>query len=505
MRLWVLLLFLLGISVAAEQPSTPVNLQNADPLGAELYAHSGATGMVMVVVHDKQVFIGGYGRVAPGANEKPQADSFLRLCSLTKIFTTDVFTKMALDHTVGLNDPLQKYAPPSVVVPSRKGSPITLEDLATHTAGLPRELAYLPDGEAHFTFPSYQTRWTWLPRAGLYSVPGTVASYSNIGFDLLSDALSSAGHKPYPALLDERTLKPLHMWETTFYPSASQCARLLKSDRDEGPCTDTSNTAGSSGLYSTPNDMARWLKYLLGTGGPGFPAQPAAAQAQYLQPASLVRISGLNYAGDVQALGLGWVHVLPIDDPSHLVEKTGGGAGFLTYIAIHPSTHTAIFVAMTDGRSTHGSHFNLFRAANSVLLKIVDRPLIPEPGVGQGRGGRLVAVRAVKGRGGRLVQSAPVAQTAGRRGRGGRMAARSEAAPKQGARAAGKGTNPPAARGTKGRKAAEAPVAKGRGAVNRPGKAKGKVPASPVAHPKKNKAAAPAPAKKKAKTRSGRQ
>jgi D-alanyl-D-alanine-carboxypeptidase/D-alanyl-D-alanine-endopeptidase len=346
-------------------------------MGQDLFDHSGSTGMVLVIVHGNKVFIEGYGETAPRSHQTPSKDSYVRLCSLSKIFTTDVLTKMVLDHTVELNDPLQKYAPEGAVVPQRGGQPITLLDLATHTAGLHREAGYPPAGAASFTYPDYALRWSWLPQQKLRWKPGAIASYSNIGFDLLSDALASAAHRQYVELLSERTLKPLDMRETTYFPSAAQCQRLMTGARNNSDCTVTENTAGSSGLYSTPADMARWLKYLLGAGGEGFPAQPQEAQQVYLRPDQLTRMMGLNYAGDPSGLGLGWVHVLAANDPSHLVEKTGGGAGFLTYIAIHPASHTALFVATTDGR--HASHFNLFKASNALLLNLVGAPPIPEP------------------------------------------------------------------------------------------------------------------------------
>jgi len=356
-----------------------VNLQAASGLGQELYQHSGTTGMVLVIVHNDKVFIEGYGEDAPHSHQAPTKESVVRLCSLTKIFTTDMLTKLVLDHTVQLNDPLQKYAPAGKIVPERNGQPITLLNLATHTAGLHRELGYPPEGMAHFTYPDYNLRWAWLPKQGLRSKPGTIAAYSNIGYDLLSDALEAAARKPYAALLSERTLKPLGMWETTYYPTAAQCKRLMASPQDDGACTVTENTAGSSGLYSTPVDMAHWLKYLLGTGPKGFPVQPHEATDVYYTPEQLVRMDGLNYGGDPSGMGLGWVHVLPANDPSHLVEKTGGGAGFLTYIAIHPASHTALFVAVTEGRRLpHVTHFNLFKASNSLLLNLVGAPQIPE-------------------------------------------------------------------------------------------------------------------------------
>ena len=142
-------------------PSLP-DLQEAGSLGANLFTQSGATGMVLVVVRDKQVFFRGYGETAPNSHQIPTADSVVRLCSLTKIFTSDLLVKLVNDKTVRLDDPLQRFAPPHALVPKRI-EPITLADLATHTSGLPREIGNAPPGTPHFTYPDFRTRWRWLP------------------------------------------------------------------------------------------------------------------------------------------------------------------------------------------------------------------------------------------------------------------------------------------------------------------------------------------------------
>src|SRR5579871_3385044 len=312
---------------AQEPPQTSFsNLQSIDALGSDLFLQSGSTGMVLVVVSDNQVFFRGYGETAPNSHQAPTQDSLLRLCSLTKIFTTDVLTKLVADKTVRLDDPLQRFAPRHVIVPKRI-QPITLADLATHTSGLPRELGNAPPGVPHFTFPDYRTRWRWLPNQRLHSTPGTTALYSNVAFDFLSDALQAATHKQYAALLAERTLNPLHMRHTTFFPSEEQCSHLLIGVHEEGPCAMTEPTAGSSGLYSTATDMEIWPRYLLRTGGP---SQDPTAQAVYILPSHLVSQKGLDHTGEPTGIGLGWIHILPLDSPSHIVQKTGGGAGFET-------------------------------------------------------------------------------------------------------------------------------------------------------------------------------
>ena len=378
-RLPAFLLFLSFFPAVAQTQSglSLQNLNQAASIGADLYQNSGATGLVLVVVRDHQVFFHGYGETAPGSHQAPTDESVIRLCSLTKIFTTDLLAKYVADGTVRLDDPLQKYAPQQDLVPTM-GAPITLLDLATHTSGLSREIGTAPHRTPHFTYPDYTTRWQWLQTTHLLFTPGTRALYSNIGFDLLSDALADAAHQPYATLLWNRTLKPLQMWETTFYPTPDQCTRLMAGAHNEGPCTITENTEGSSGLYSTPNDIVKWLRYLVGAGSPSLPAQAPDAHAVYLLPSSLVSQYGLAHAGRPSGIGLAWLHLRPNDDPSHIIEKTGGGAGYITYIAIHPASHTALFVAATDGPPhdrTPG--FNLYTASNNALLALAGLPPLP--------------------------------------------------------------------------------------------------------------------------------
>lgn len=375
--LFLLPLFLLTeMSPCAQAPPALPTLDSADALGTDLFLQSGATGLVLVVVRDHQVFIRGYGETAPGSHQLPTQDSLLRLCSLTKIFTADVLAKLVLDGTVQLDDPLQHFAPTRTLIPKRI-RPITLADLATHTSGLPRELGTAPRGTPHFTYPDFRTRWRWLPNQRLRTTPGTAALYSNVAFDFLSDALQTAAHKQYAALLAERTLNPLATRNTTFFPTAVQCSRLLLGVNDEGPCTSTEETAGSSGLYSTPADMAIWLQYLLGAGSPVTPSHGLNAQDIYLLPSQLVSQKGLDHAGEPTGIGLGWIHLLPPDDASHLIEKTGGGAGFSTYIAINHARRTGLFVAATDGAIN--THLNLFNAANKLLLAVSGLPPLPPP------------------------------------------------------------------------------------------------------------------------------
>jgi D-alanyl-D-alanine-carboxypeptidase/D-alanyl-D-alanine-endopeptidase len=330
--------------------------------------------MVLVVVRNREVMVKTYGETAPASGHHPDANSLIRLCSISKVLTSDVLLKLVADRKVSLSDPLQRYAPRGKRVPqAADGGSITLLDLATHTAGLPREVSSYPRKTPHFTFPDYTLRWTWLPKQKLVASPGTAALYSNVGFDLLGDALASATGKSYAQLLHERLLQPLGMWDTTLFPSSEQCSRLLQPTGDEGPCAATEASGASGGVYSTSADMVKLLQYLLQT--PGAPAQPSAALAIELDPQKLKSVDGLSHAGDPTGFGLAWIQLGDPANGSVVMEKTGGGAGFETYIALSPNHQTGVFLAATDGKGK--AEIDFFHESNDLLAALANVPPLP--------------------------------------------------------------------------------------------------------------------------------
>ncbi|MGA3046635.1 MAG: D-alanyl-D-alanine-carboxypeptidase/endopeptidase AmpH [Terracidiphilus sp.] len=365
-------LFLAGAtSLVAQQP---LSLADATQQGQTIFEQTGATSMVLVVVRNHESLIKGYGETYPGSAHSPDTHSLIRLCSLSKVLTADLLLRLVADGKASLNDPLERYAPPGKHVPvGADGSKITLLDLATHTSGLPREVSSYPPKRPHFTFPDYTLRWSWLQKQDLVTPPGTAAVYSNVGFDFLGDALASASGKSYAQLLHDRLLQPLSMWDTTLVPSFEQCARLLRGTRNEGPCTDTLASGASGGVYSTPADTVKLLQYLLHI--PGSPAQPATALDVSLLPHQLKSVYGLSHAGDPTGIGLAWIQLGDPNSPSVLMQKTGGGAGFTTYIALSPSHQTGVFLAVTEGKGEWKVDF--FHEGNNLLAALANVPPLP--------------------------------------------------------------------------------------------------------------------------------
>jgi len=257
---------------------------------------------------------------------------------------------MAAEGHVGLTDPLSRYAPSGVSLKSFGNQPITLLDLATHSAGLPRELRdpqVKDDGGNPFLAFRRDYYWKWLTENAPAYAPGTTAMYSNYGFGLLGEALAKAGNKPYADLLREKVIAPLGLNDTTLRLSEAQKPRLMtgldpfnKSD----PNWETPDIMGpSAGVYSTADDMVRWMRWHL-AGDDKSKAALALVHTMWRPHDGLKRAVGVEVTSS-QGMGLGWIVSPAKDGVPLLLGKSGGIGGFMTYVVLSPNRKLGIFVA----------------------------------------------------------------------------------------------------------------------------------------------------------------
>lgn len=390
MTLWIRplkrCLFFFAALTAAVMPAAQAASASPDPVFAseivDRYANhifygSGATGMAMVVIDGNQRVFRSFGETRPGNNVRPQLDSVIRIASLTKLMTSEMLVKLLDQGVVQLNDPLSKYAPAGARVPTHQGKPITLVNLATHTSALPREQ---PGGAAHrpvFVWPTREQRWNWISQASLKAAPGSVVSYSNLAFDLLADALSRAAGKPYAQLFEEQIARPLGMKDTTFTPSPDQCKRLMVAEKGASPCNNTLAAIGSGGVYSTPDDMMRWMQQFLASDFHSRNAQADRMQTLIYQRAQFTRVIGMDVPGRADALGLGWVYMAPKAGRPGIIQKTGGGGGFITYMAMVPQNNVGVFVVVT--RSPLTRFVNMSDGVNDLVTELSGNKPLPSP------------------------------------------------------------------------------------------------------------------------------
>lgn len=331
------------------QPSSDPLLasQIVDRYADHIFYGSAATGMALVAIDGNQRVFASLGETRPGNQTRPQKDSLIRIASLSKLMTSEVMLKMAEKGQIKLDDPLATYAPPGSRVPNYAGQPMRLIHLATHTSGLPREQPGGKAGRPVFVWPTKADRWGWLKKAQLNTPPGVRAAYSNIAYDLLADALSRAAGTPYPTLFRQLVTRPLGMKDTTFTPSPDQCKRLMVPERGASPCGNTLAAIGSGGVYSTPEDMGRWMQQFLNSDINTRTPQIDRLQTLIYQRKQLTKIEGMDVPGKAEALGMGWVYMTPENGHPGIMQKTGGGGGFITYMAMIPQHNVGVFVVVT--------------------------------------------------------------------------------------------------------------------------------------------------------------
>jgi len=119
-------------------PDTHDLSQQTARLGVDYVTHRPEAGLVIGVYQGDHANISGFGRSSSIRNDPPNGQTLFEIGSITKVFTGVTLAKLAHDGLIKLTDPISLYLPSGVVSPKKNGHEITLEQLATHTSGLPR-------------------------------------------------------------------------------------------------------------------------------------------------------------------------------------------------------------------------------------------------------------------------------------------------------------------------------------------------------------------------------
>jgi serine-type D-Ala-D-Ala carboxypeptidase/endopeptidase len=311
-------------------------------------------GVAVGVLRGGQTWIMGSGTADPAGPSPPAANTIFEIGSVTKVFTATLLAGMVEDGLLALDDSVQNYLPTGVELPVR-GRPITLADLATHTAGLPR----LPHG---FLLPSVRHRrnpYAWftvedlyagLPATRLRRAPGDRPRYSNLGYGLLGHVLALRAGRDYEQLVRERICRPLELEDTRVSVPAAAYERFAQGHSRRGrpvPHWDLPVLAGAGALRSTVADLLAFLRLQLGEG------QPPLVRA-----AALTHTPRSRHRGGL-AVGLGWTRLLLLGTEHELLFQNGGTGGFRSFAGFVPATHTAVVVLSNSARSVDALGFRL--------------------------------------------------------------------------------------------------------------------------------------------------
>ncbi len=333
---------------ASQARATDLALQDAVSMaGMQLYLNSGAPGLIIAAVRGDEVVIQGYGETAPGSGVEPDGRSIFRIASVSKVFAGDVLAELAAKGKLKLTDPLAKYAPDNAKVESN-GRPLTLLDLATHSAGLPRELPNPDAKPSDNPFAAFDRAyyWKWVGSHAPAYVPGTTTLYSNLGFGLLGDALAKAGGADYSTVLANEVLKPAGMTDTGNALNDAQKKRLMTGldpfGKPDPNAVVPDVMYASAGIYSTADDMVRWMRWHL-DGARQSKEASVLAHTMWLPYDGLKSVVGTEVT-DGDGMGLGWVMTLPRNGTPLLLGKSGGLGGFMSYAVLSPNRGLGVFV-----------------------------------------------------------------------------------------------------------------------------------------------------------------
>jgi D-alanyl-D-alanine-carboxypeptidase/D-alanyl-D-alanine-endopeptidase len=324
-----------------------------DFTGTIMYLSSDVPGLIFGAVRNGETALAGFGETRDGSGKEPDENSIFRIASVSKVFCGNVLGSLVLDGTVGMTDPLQAHVGEGVTVPTKDGHTLRLIDLVGQTSGLPREVPRPPaPPEDPFSTNTHEVQVAELQKDPYLFPPGTSAFYSNYGYDLLGLALTNAGGKPYADLLRERLLDPLGMKDTSFNPPAEAADRLMQGHFFDGsPMPNVPTPVGiecAGGLHTTGADMLRFIQWNLDQNGDHLRELRQITQAAHVYRDGLESILGIDDAGQMGAMGLGWVIVLPEGNAPLIMEKTGGLQGFFVYVAIAPTRGAGAFFVMNQ-------------------------------------------------------------------------------------------------------------------------------------------------------------
>ena len=267
-----LLWFLVIAATACTHAPQPAQLAG-DPeirgiLADRIDKYRQSVGIVVGLIEPQGGRVIAYGKLDQADGRPLNGDTVYEIASITKLFTSLALAEMVQRGDVKLTDPVAKYLT-WIKVPERDGHQITLEDLATHTSGLPREPSSLKPRSVYDPWADYsfEDLAEFLSSYQLSRDPGGRFEYSNLGVALLGTALARRADLNYEALIRKLITGPLSMASTTVTPTQEMSSRLSTGHNyllEPVSGTKANIFAPAGALRSTVNDLLKFLSAVLG-------------------------------------------------------------------------------------------------------------------------------------------------------------------------------------------------------------------------------------------------
>ena len=264
-----------------------------------------------------------------------------------------------------LSDPISKYLPGDVKVPTRNGKEITLLDLATHSSGLPRMPDNFAPANMKNPFADYSVGqiYEFLNTHELNRDIGESYEYSNLGIGLLGHILELHTGLRFEELLKERISSKLGMENTALVLTDSMIERLAIGHDEEGNVTDNwdfSSLAGAGGIKSSTSDMVKYIQ-----------ANFSNDDTPLINAIKLTQ--EVSYTNETQnfKIGLGWHYA----NNGEIIWHNGGTGGYKAFSGFIKGTHKGVVVLTNDSQSVDDIGIKILN--NAYDLKMPEKVFYP--------------------------------------------------------------------------------------------------------------------------------
>lgn len=282
----------------------------------------------------------------------PPEKIIFEIGSITKTFTGVLLAEGIRRGEVKLSDTILAIWP--VLFKSPFLHKITLQDLATHSAGLPAMPSNLnpaQEGDPYADYALEDLTQYLLEDMSAGAMRG-VHQYSNLGMGLLGALLAKKAMTPYPELVQKRICEPLGLRDTSTVVPKDALQRLAQGHNAGGkptPYWRFAALAGCGALHSTARDLLRYMSaYLdkLKDAPPGL----LESLKQAITPVTTASSQDLK-------IGLGW-YIIEAPEKTVLFHD-GGTGGFRSFAAFIKESGVAVAVLSNTGADVSDIGFHL--------------------------------------------------------------------------------------------------------------------------------------------------
>jgi D-alanyl-D-alanine carboxypeptidase len=313
-------------------------------------AYRGLPGIAVGVVADQElVWATGFGFADVQARKPMTPDTKFRMASHSKLFTATAIMQLREQGKLRLDDPVSKYLPWFKVKPAAEDDgPITIEQLLTHTSGLPREAG------AHWTTLEFPTadeiRKLMADRQAAFA-PQVRWKYSNLAYTIAGLVVEQVSGESWAAYVQRHIFSPLGMDASSVDRNVDGLAvayarRMPDGQREILPFTDARGMASATGITSTVRDMAKFVSAQFRTGPKG--------GSRILSTGSLREMHRLRSLENNWTTGSGIGFAVNRVDGKTYIGHGGGYPGYTTQTLIHPDTKVGVIVLTNTTDSNVG-------------------------------------------------------------------------------------------------------------------------------------------------------